>query len=66
MTAIKSMTRFERQLFIEKESTIANTRCRICQEPIGKKTYRMFEERYFHAHCLKLATPITNLGKGVH
>lgn len=47
------MTTFEKQRHIERKQKIARTRCKICKQPIGSKSYIMFEERYFHTVCLR-------------
>lgn len=53
MTTMPIRNRFQEQLEREKKRMIADTRCRICREPIGEKDYITFEERYFHAFCIK-------------
>ncbi|HOQ10395.1 MAG TPA: hypothetical protein PLG09_09760 [Syntrophomonadaceae bacterium] len=48
-----TMTQYEKQLYAEMQRKIANTRCKICHEPIGQKDHICFEERYFHTSCLR-------------
>ncbi|HZK43938.1 MAG TPA: hypothetical protein VFC73_06575 [Syntrophomonadaceae bacterium] len=47
------MITYKERRQIEKKQEIAKTYCRMCREPIGDKPYMMFEERYFHAYCLR-------------
>lgn len=47
------VTSYQKQVYAEMQRMIANTRCKICHEPIGQKDYVCFEERYFHTHCLR-------------
>ncbi|HQE23984.1 MAG TPA: hypothetical protein PLM20_08795 [Syntrophomonadaceae bacterium] len=48
-----TMTRYQKQVRAEMQRMIANTRCKICHEPIGQKDHVCFEERYFHTNCLR-------------
>lgn len=52
MTAMITMTAFEKHLQMEQKKVIAKAYCKICQKPIGDKPYLLFEERYFHLLCL--------------
>jgi hypothetical protein len=56
MTNSASMTWYQKHLYNETQKVIASTRCKICQKPIGQHDYLSFEERYFHAKCLKRPT----------
>ncbi|MGI6451977.1 MAG: hypothetical protein ACOX0E_00600 [Syntrophomonadaceae bacterium] len=59
MTAVSEKSYYEKQLLRKKKQIIANSRCRICGEPIGNKSYITFEERYFHVPCVKQNSPAT-------
>ncbi len=48
-----AMTRYEKQCQNERKRHIAVSQCKICKSIIGSKDYITFEERYFHAQCLK-------------
>ena len=52
MTAT-TMTYYERHLLIEQKRILAQTRCKVCQRPIGDKPHVSFEERYFHLGCVR-------------
>ncbi len=59
MTIMNKTYNYEQQIMKEKRKKLACTECRICRKIIGDKEYVVFEERYFHAECLKQVKPVT-------